>query len=337
MNDDFEYSIAKVNNSAALSGDMEYDYPFTNEYKSIVDEVLSNMKQPSAKTKRNVEFIRDCMPSLDEIKIIVADIIEYYENFFSLNTSNSKPKPKIRFFLHTKPKSMGYGDADLSSIRIFLLAFPDALRSKRYSPDDKNDLKGIYNVDEKEWFENYLRHALAHALFHVFHRNHYAIPDQVPNNVLMEVFAEYFATSYICYYISSHYQSEEYNRKRNSIFDFIDFSSEIKYFGIGRKQYLGKFCNPDEIAADKDKYNALLSNGEKSIEITQNSSVSSADYAGGYFLYRAAEVKNKGLVGTKHPDYVNAYNNMKVGKGDEALYDLIKLKEALKGEVWFEN
>ena len=91
----------------------------------------------------------------------------------------------------------------------------------------------------------------------------------------------------------------------------------------------------EEIAADERLWNENKQN-EPCLKLNDKNDTESpvgADYAGGYVLSGAAELYNAGKNGRQMSEYVSAYEKMLNGKSNEALYELILLKEKYMRDI----
>ncbi len=342
-----DYSIANENNSIAQddNGSGGRDYEFTDEN---LKKVLFTLETKRKSDEPKIDFIKDCMPGLSKIKNMVDDIIAYYNKQFAPKEIISLEEDiaiNIRFFMNKKSKQNN-GDANSNEIRIFIKNFPDTCVKKVNGYGSFSEIIEGIPYGKDLWFQNYLRYILAHELFHIFHNFHYekinkrridkntvsSEKEDIIGHILMEVFAEYFAVSYIKYHLN---EKECPESERNRMFNNIVDVGKTRLFGIGRKQLLNDKFSADEINEDQKQLNDLREKCEYKdyLKIDVDRGICTADYYGAHVFSGASRLYYDDRQGKDMPKFVSAYEKMLKGDRDDALCDIIKLKEKYFNDI----
>jgi len=164
LNCKIEYRIADLKNSLGKD-ERDYldytDHEYTdNNLKIILNEISKKVGNNQVK----FEYLRDSMPSLNEMQAIVDDILKFYEKNFLLYNSTRKHRIYLRFFLHVKFLNED-GDACDNSIRISCKNLAEIGNTNSTANKFINEIQ----YEKKELFLNKLRLVLAHEFYHVFH------------------------------------------------------------------------------------------------------------------------------------------------------------------------
>ncbi len=352
MNYEFEYHIANENNGKMIDEVSDAtcdDYEFNPKNLS---KVISLLKPTTKMNQTKIDYIKDSMPQLSTIKSILDDVIKYYKTTFepkSIEQSDDTLQTNIRFFMNKMSGAGEPGDATtraiganastcMGEIRIYVKGFPDICKNivnhGSSFAEVLDHLDSFYG--RKAWFENYLRYILAHEMFHVLHECHYRRQNgnpfpiatdkrsDVKERILKEIFAEYFATAYI-----KHHLHETDSQNEIVGFNHIANLGNTKWFGCGRKKLIADLFSETEIAEDSKMWSESI-NKTSCLGLADKNDPDrpvTADYAGGYVLAGAADRYYGGKQGLEMPDYVSAYDKMLEDKSDEALYELIRLRE----------
>ncbi len=332
----FKYYIA--NESSSASG----DYPCNYDKIQYIFDQMESSRQAEKMIK---DVLRDGMESIikptgiQELECLVNDIVTYYEKHFMMSSSEAGKEVKIELFLKMKPHK--YADSipisDPAEVRIFCRKIPGAMAKRSWETQGnigEKIEKGAKKYGGKEiWFQDTLRYFLAHELFHVFHYDHYANEihskaakerfygyEMCAESILKEVFAEYFAVVYMRQYLDLHHRPDKW------IFLLTNDGKANRCFGIGRKKLAGNYFGPSEIEADRQRFSDLKENDDIKMQ-ANNDGLSDADYAGGYMLWVWGD--KKGVQGKQLKAYYDAYNMLMSDRAEDALRDLILLKEQM--------
>lgn len=322
MNVKVKLFIANLKSSLAKEKISKYyeNYDYTDEnLDKVFTESLLNV---SEKNRARLDYLKDSMPGLTEMKIIVQDILEFYENHFMSYSLEKTYEMSIRFFLHVKFMHED-GDASGNVIRIGCKNLVEpATGSESFS-------KFINSIGYKasEYYQNNLRRVLAHEIYHLLHFKHCELEgkkhsNSICENIFDEIFANYFSYNYMLDFLkrTEGKDSVNYNRKRNDIFDWYQ---DIKCFGVGRKEEFPNYFTNEEIEEDKKLLKELTENEKtKRVVATSHYFVSRAEYAAGCYLAFYEERHRE--AGKLYDEMYNAYMS---GNADEALVKLIRIKE----------
>lgn len=358
MKYEFEYYIANEDNGKMIdenSNVSEKDYEFNSENMNKVISLLQPTRQMN---QAKIDYIKESMPRLPDIEFMLNDIVDYYESVFApkdIQDSDDTLLTRIRFFMNAKSGTGENGDAvfgrlrrcdkaNTGEVRIYIKGFPDRCNnSVGYGDSFAEKLEYLDEAyGRKMWFENYLRYLLAHEMFHIFHECHYKEKNgklfpvateersDIYERILKEVFAEYYATAYMKDHLRKT-DTENGVIKLNHIVN----TGNTRWFGCGRKKLIPGMFSEEEIATD-DKWWKDNSQSEPCLSLADKNDKerpASADYAGGYVLSSAADRYHDGKQGKDMTDYAFAYDKMLNDKSDEALYDLIRLREKYMKDI----
>lgn len=326
MNCQFDLKIANLKSSLAKENDMKYyeDYEYTDD---ILNKVFAEYSLSiNGKNRAKFNYMQESMPNMEEMKSIVQDILEFYENNFMTYPLEKTFKMQIRFFLHVKFMHLD-GDACGNEIRI---SCKNLTESNKGNVSFSKFIEYI-SYEKGEYFKNQLRSVLAHEIYHLLHFNHCdSIEKKHSSNIyeaiLDEIFANYFSYEYVLDFLGRTEGKDTitYNQKRNSIFDWYN---DIKYFGVGRKYLFPNDYPNEEIEEDKKQLMVLMENDatKRSVE-TSHYPVSLAEYAAGYYLSFYEEKHRDELDGDRQL-YTQMYQEYLSGNAVEALLRLIRIKE----------
>ena len=346
-----EFKIADAENTIAkeeASTTIDLSFKDKEYSKEAVDEVCGKSDYKRKSDIEKLEYMQSSMPiTVADITAITDDIINYYLTYFELNPDDDEVHIKVRFFMNGRTRKE-CGDAWENEIRISCMNLADNVaRQFMYgkSLEDKLRRSALlceYSDDESfeahkaDYFLLQLRYILAHEMYHVFHSKHYNHVNgkgawtciKEIDYILVESLADYFAYSYMRYYLENQYSGQEnqINVRWNSVVS-AGFDS-MKHFGKGRKKLIPSKYSKEELDSDSEEWIGLREKEENKNSLkADDRNISLADYAGGYVLWENGYKNCKNKQGKALDEYVNIYNAMLHKNSDQALYDLISMRE----------
>lgn len=327
LNYNIEYKIADLNSSLGKENNYQYfpDFEYTdNNLEQLFEEYSKNINE---KNRAKFEYLRESMPSLDEMKCIVNDILEFYDKNFRIYTSDQEHTITLRFFVHVKFIGED-GDACETCIRIGCKNFAECGNTNASVKKFLNQIP----YEKSEYFKNRLRLTLAHELYHALHMRHCStIQKTFGSNpyetILDEIFAEYFSYVYLVDFLkrTDGEDGMYFNWKRNNV---IDWYKDARYLGLGRKYLFKETYSETEIEEDKQEFQRLMAdNNTCGIVSRANYPVSVAEYAAGYILVFYANKYEEGKIGKHMNLYSDMYQQYLTGNAKDALLTLITVKD----------
>lgn len=294
------------------------DLSYTNEN---LKKVFSELKE--GKNKEKFTYMESGTPDETEIRNIVQDIIDYYNQYFAYSESEKEYDVNIRFYFKVDSNTCN-GDLVGDTIRVFCKKFV-------FNSESNIIIKRISTYPPEEYFTNSLRLLLAHELFHFFHDMEYkekhgrtfsTVPTtesdaNIINGILAESFADYFA---ICY-MRDFLPAEDNVRFNHIIGEDV---AQGRLFGIGRKALLDKYYSEQEINQDRDLFEKLKTAGK--IAKKENlHGIIWPDYGGAYILLARGR-KNKAK-GRALKEYADVFEAMMNNSKEEALKKMLEYKD----------
>ena len=287
----FSYHIISRKNDLSDNGFPTNDLEYSSQtIREMCDYLRDKSKSAAAIDK--LDFLESVVPSLDELTEMVADIKNFYLEYFELNSNDETTIIKICFNLHHASRGREHGDGCIDRIRLHL----------------KNMVKST-GIDDPVFFKYYFRYVLAHEMFHAFQCNHYLHLSPVKanshselfNKILMEVLAEYFAYTYIRMFLKEKCNSDD-SLYMERILNTSDSNlySNLHYFKPDRKETLLK----------------------QSIEEINESVPEIQDYTGGYLMVLWNRKDKTGVIGRKWSWYKEIYELMASDDTSEQGLDL---------------
>ena len=327
MNYNIEYKIADLRSSLGKENNCQYfpDLEFTdNNLEQLFEEYSKTINE---KNRAKFEYLRESMPSLDEMKCIVNDILEFYDKYFRVYTSDQEHTITLRFFVHVKFIGED-GDAFETCIRIGCKNFAECGKTNASVKKFLNQIP----YEKSEYFKNRLRLTLAHELYHTLHMIHCStIKKEFGSNpyesILDEIFAEYFSYVYLVDFLkrTDGEDGMYFNWKRNNV---IDCYKDARYFGVGRKYLFEETYSKTEIEEDTQEFQRLMADDNTSnIVSRENYPVSRAEYAAGYILIHYSNKFEDGKIGKHMNLYSDMYQQYLTGNAKDALLTLITVKD----------
>ena len=327
MNYNIEYKIADLRSSLGKENNCQYfpDFEFTdNNLEQLFEEYSKIINE---KNRAKFEYLKESMPSLDEMKCIVNDILEFYDKYFRVYTSDQEHTITLRFFVHVK--FIGEeGDAFETCIRIGCKNFAECGKTNASVKKFLNQIP----YEKSEYFKNRLRLTLAHELYHTLHMIHCstikkAFGSNPYESILDEIFAEYFSYVYLVDFLkrTDGEDGMYFNWKRNNV---IDWYKDARYFGVGRKYLFEETYSETEIEEDTQEFQRLMADDNTyNIVSRENYPVSIAEYAAGYILVFYANKFEDGKIGKHMHLYSDMYQQYLTGNAKDALLTLITVKD----------
>ena len=278
-----------------------FDYCPVGLYRVLEDTEIVKVKEgkedsnkSEVYTRNKFKLIRMCAPNEIEIREMVYDIMQYYDEYFALKDNDEKKlEVEIHINCHKYAKNK-YGCCLGEKIEIWYFSIlNDLFLHAKITAKDllKDVVEKCWRYTTKEVFINQLRYVMAHELFRALHWN------KIKSEPLSVMLAEYFALSYIN--------------------DFCNATERNQYSLVLRGRFTEKNKENGEIVGLKKDIECFVrSNNENCLQ--------EGDYYGGTVLL-AYGLKEKKL-GKDNPYYARIFDAKQVNDYQNILRELIELR-----------